>query len=284
MRASASTPAATDRCLTLASRPAIGLPLNHERVGSRINCFEACSAFTMFRPAWSLSRPSFRVFCQAENLGNWVFSVGFRDPWPPHCGEQGTTGARGESCEHLPGGRLRLPQAVVAQQGVSQHHELAHDGHERHLVLLGLDRGEPVVEGLAGGVAADRGGGGHEQHVAGMLPTAVDAAAAAAAAGVRGEGSEADQGGGLAAVERAQLGHVGTQAGGRTGAAAGDGLHDRGAPGEALVVGEALLDLAVEVPDLAVDGRDHGRAGLPGCVAAELAAHLAQRRALLDEL
>ena len=32
--------------VTLSSRPAAGLPPNYERVGSRVNCFEACSAFT----------------------------------------------------------------------------------------------------------------------------------------------------------------------------------------------------------------------------------------------
>ena len=77
------------------------------------------------------------------------------------------SGVVGGSCERLAGGRLRLPGAVVPQQGVDEGEELARDGDEGHLALPALGN-QAVVQGLAGGVAADGCASGHVQQVAGM--------------------------------------------------------------------------------------------------------------------
>ena len=95
------------------------------------------------------------------------------------------------------------------------------------------------------------------------------------------KGSDADQGGGLAAADGAELGHVGAQAGGVEGAEAGDRANDRDAAGEGLVGVEGGLDLGVEPADLGDEGLHDGGAQL---VAVDFRAQLAQGVAVLDEL
>ena len=80
-----------------------------------------------------------------------------------------------------------------------------------------------------------------------MDTTAADTAACAAVAGVAVEGRDAEQGGGLAAREVAELGHVGAQAGGVDRAEAGNRADDGGAAGERGVGGDAGLHPGVAV-------------------------------------
>ena len=117
----------------------------------------------------STCQRSFRVFCQAENLENSSLSAVFRVPGPPPrgAGRGRERGPRRGSCERLAGGRLRLPRAVVPQQGVDEGEQRAHDGDGGDLVLAALG-GQASVEGLAGGMAADRGDSGHVQQLARM--------------------------------------------------------------------------------------------------------------------
>ena len=143
--------------------------------------------------------------------------------------------------------------------------------------------GEAFVAGLGDGFAADRGGGGHVEQVARVEATATDAAVAAVLAGVAVEGGEAEQGGRLAAVEAAEFGHVGTEAGGIDGAEAGDRADDGSAVGERGVGGDAGLHAGIAVGDggaQSVDGRMRAGGGL----GIEFGTELAEGVELADEL
>ena len=76
--------------------------------------------------------------------------------------------------------------------------------------------------GVASGIATDRGGGGHEEPRARPGRHARDAVAA----GVGIEGSDAEDGRGLAAVETVEFGHVGGQASRVDGTEPGDRFDD----------------------------------------------------------
>ena len=62
------------------------------------------------------------------------------------------------------GGDQRLPEAVVAKQGVGEHDELADDGGDRDLVRFAAV-GQPLVEDAHVGVAAAGGSAGHVEHL-----------------------------------------------------------------------------------------------------------------------
>ena len=180
------------------------------------------------------------------------------------------------------GGRLGLPEAILAEQGVEQADELAHDGDEGDLVRLAAGE-ESFVEGLGRGFATDRGQGRHVEQVARLGAAAADGAAAAVLAGVAVEGSEAEQGSGLAAAEGAELGHVGAEAGGGDGAATGDRADAGGAAGECGVGGDALAHAALAVGAVGLEGLERG-AGTAGGCGVEFGTELAEGAELLDEL
>ena len=144
----------------------------------------------------STAESSFRVSCQAR-LWAEMFRRGdffaFLSGWRGSVG--GSPSVR--SCGGLQwaGGRLGLPEAILAEQGIEQADELAHDGDEDDLVRLAAGR-EAFVKGLGGGFAADRGEGGHVQQLARMGAAAANGAAAAVLSGVAVEGGEAEEGGG----------------------------------------------------------------------------------------
>lgn len=100
------------------------------------------------------------------------------------------------SCGHRDGRGLGLEEAVPAEHGVDEGEQLSHEGDEGDL-LLGV-----VAQALAGGLepamAARRGGGGHVEQLARMGEAAATAGSLKAAELVV-EGSDAEQGGGLAA-------------------------------------------------------------------------------------
>ncbi len=81
------------------------------------------------------------------------------------------------------GGDQRLPEAVVAKQGVGEHDELADDGGDRDLVRFAAV-GQPLVEDAHVGVAAAGGSAGHVEHLARAGPPAADMASAAGPGGV----------------------------------------------------------------------------------------------------
>ena len=180
------------------------------------------------------------------------------------------------------GGRLGLPEAILAEQGVEQADKLAHDGDEGDLGRLAAGE-ESFVEGLGRGFATDRGQGRHVEQVARLGAAAADGATAAVLAGVAVEGSEAEQGSGLAAAEGAELGHVGAEAGGGDGAAAGDRADDGGAAGECGVGGDAGEHAALAVGDVGLQGVEGG-AGAAGGLRGEFGAELAEGAELFDEL
>ena len=157
-----------------------------------------------------------------------------------------------------PDGRLGLPEAVWAQEGVEQAGEPAHDGDDDHFVGLALG-GEALVAGSGGWLAANRGLGGHAGEMAGLGPSAADGAADGLLAGVAVEGGEAEQGGDLAAAEGAELGHGGAEAGSVDGPEAGDRMDDGVAAGERGVGGDAVAHAAVAVGDSGLRGVEHGR-------------------------
>ena len=180
------------------------------------------------------------------------------------------------------GGRLGLPETILAEQGVEQADELAHDGDEGDLGRLAAGE-ESFVEGLGRGFATDCGQGRHGEQVARLGAAAADGAAAAVLAGVAVEGSEAEEGSGLAAAEGAELGHVGAEAGGGDGAAAGDRADDGGAAGECGVGGDAGEHAALAVGAVGLQGVEGG-AGAAGGLGSEFGAELAEGAELFDEL
>ena len=96
---------------------------------------------------------------------------------------------------------------------------LAHDG---DLVRAVLGTGA-FLAGLGSGFKASRGRGRHVKQVARVEWSAVDAAATVLLAGVAVEGRGAQQGGGLAVFETAEVGHVRAAAGSIDGTDAGNG-------------------------------------------------------------
>ena len=143
--------------------------------------------------------------------------------------------------------------------------------------------GEALVAGLGAGMAADCREGGHVQQVAGPGAAATDGAAAAVPAGVAVERSDTEKGGGLAAVEGAELGHFGAEADGVDRTETGDGLDDGGAAGEPCVGGDGREHAPLAVGDVCLDGLE-GAAGAGGNLGIEFAAELAQGDELLEEL
>ena len=180
------------------------------------------------------------------------------------------------------GGRGGLPEAVLAQEGVEQAGESAHDGNEGDLVRLAAGD-EALVAGLGGRFPAHRGQGCHVEQMARLGAAAADGAVAAVLSGVAVEGGEAEQGGGLAAAKGAELGHVSAEAGGVDGTEAGDRLDDGVAAGELGVGSDALAHAAVAVGDVGLEGLERG-AGAGSGLGVEFGAELAESAELLEEL
>ena len=158
-------------------------------------------------------RLSFRVRCQADCQGKVVTRSRGGGFFPlGRLGAGGWAAAVSRGGLQLAGGRLGLPGAVLAQEGVEQAGEPAHDSDEGDLVLL-AGGGEALVAGLGGRFAADRGQGGHVEQLAGLGAAAADAAATAVLSGVAVEGGDAEERSGLAAAEGAELGHGSAAAG-----------------------------------------------------------------------
>ncbi|MDE0125105.1 MAG: hypothetical protein OXN97_11070 [Bryobacterales bacterium] len=162
-------------------------------------------------------------------------------------------------------GRFGLPEAVVAEQRIEQAGGPAHDGHLSHLV--GLPRAmrrrkrawEPDSQRIADRVAMER-----TRRELARPPTCRPES--------RSLGGQAQQRGRVAATGRAELGHVGEQAGCREATAAGDRPDAVGAAREDSVCGDA------------------GLVGLPGCGGAlgglriEFGSELAEGAELVEEL
>ena len=180
------------------------------------------------------------------------------------------------------GGRLGLPEAVLAQEGVEHADEPAHDGEEGDLVRL-AGGGEALVAGLGGRFPADRGQGCHVEQMARLGAAAADGAAAAVLSGVAVEGGETEEGGGLAAAEGTEFGHVSAEAGGVDGTATGDRLDAGVAAGERGVGSDALAHAAVAVGAGGLEGLERG-AGAAGDLGVEFGAELAEGAELLEEL
>ena len=142
--------------------------------------------------------------------------------------------------------------------------------------------GEALVAGPAGRFAADGGQGRHVEQVARLGPPAADAAPAAVLPGIAVEGGDTEQGGGLAAAEAAEFGHLGAEAGGIDGSAAGDRLDDGVTAAEFGVGGNACAHTAVAVLNVGLEGFERGGGAASG-LGAEFGAELAQGTELLDE-
>ena len=102
-----------------------------------------------------------------------------------------------------------LPGSAGAEHGIEDHDQLAHAGGQRDLGRLpGL--AQSFVEAGDGGVGATHGREhGHVQAGAQRRPAALDHAPSAHLAAVAAERGHTDQGRGLAAGERAELGQLG---------------------------------------------------------------------------
>ena len=107
-----------------------------------------------------------------------------------------------------PGQVVRAARSGFRAGGVEQARQSAHDRDQGNFVRLAASS-EALVTGLGGRLPADGNHGRHVEQVARLGLPAADVHAATVLAGVPVEGSDAEQGGGLAAAE---LGHVGAEA------------------------------------------------------------------------
>src|SRR5947209_12483984 len=103
-----------------------------------------------------------------------------------------------------------LPSGVVADHGVEDGEELAHHGREGELFSFS-GGGQPLVERLKKGIVAAGDEGGHVEGTAHLGPAAPGRALATHFSAVAVEGSDADQGSDLLAIETSELGQIGNQ-------------------------------------------------------------------------
>ena len=120
----------------------------------------------------------------------------------------------------VPPGPFREPAAVLVEQCVGQHEELAHDDDHRDLPRLSL-RDELTILRAQVRVVTGRRQCRHVEQP--PRPAALDEAAALPGAGLPSNGREACQAGDRLGVEAAELRHLGQQA------RRGDARHARGA-------------------------------------------------------
>src|SRR5215212_3618352 len=138
----------------------------------------------------------------------------------------------------------RPPRSAMFEDGVQDGEQLAHAGHQRHLLRL-AGAHQPLVELLDGRVKAGGHQGPHVQCLPNPLPPAPHPPTSSKSTGVPVQRGHAHQGrellgGELSAAELRQLGHK------RPGQ---DGSHPRHAAQERLVLapGGALSDRSIEV-------------------------------------
>ena len=171
---------------------------------------------------------------------------------------------------------------IVLEHCVEDGEELSGDGDDDLLRCLSRAGHARDEVGEGGMVSCPQGGdvehGSHER------PAAVDTSPRGSPAAVASDGSEAGEGGDLAAPGVPEFGHVRQQRQGDDGADTGGGLQPGADAGAFGIVGDGtgdvafdVGDLAVEEADVALDGGAH--AGAVGLVAACLLA-----LAILDEL
>ena len=104
----------------------------------------------------------------------------------------------------------RFPRGAVFEDGVEDREQLAHAGHQCHLLRF-AGRLESLVEFLHYRVAARGDQGAHIQRPSDLGSTSPHATMAAQSARVAVERSDPNQGGYSLVRERAQLGHSGQQ-------------------------------------------------------------------------
>src|SRR5882757_3413180 len=129
------------------------------------------------------------------------------------------------------------------EEGIEMDEEFAHDGGESDFGGL-LVGDETLVEGFEDGVEVGSGEGGHVEGSADFMTAAADGAFAEMGAAVLIIGSDPGQGGTLAAIEGAELGHFGQEEEGVDEADA----FDRGEHSEPGLPGRLGVDLGAQLP------------------------------------
>ena len=136
--------------------------------------------------------------------------------------------------------------------GVSDDDEFSHDCGDRDEGLLaGLD--EALVEGFEVWIVFAGGEGGHEEDPFDLGSSAAGSAIGFGLAALFWVGSKACEGCGLAAGERAELGHQGDEGGGGLGADAFDGDEGFDGVGDGLALGGQGIDVGVDGFDLRIE-------------------------------
>ena len=139
----------------------------------------------------------------------------------------------------------RLPQSILADEGVGEGDELSHDGGEGDFGLLSVAE-KAYVEGLQVGIEAGCGEGGHVDAGAQAGAPAPDVALAPDVAAVARNRGQASDHGSLFARARAELGEVRQQGDSGDVADAWDRGEDGKAPGERRVGLDDALDLGLQ--------------------------------------
>jgi hypothetical protein len=125
------------------------------------------------------------------------------------------------------GNQLGIPSGVVFDHGVENHQQLARAGREDDFGLFPLG-GQAVGEGSDDRVASSRGERGHVEQATDRRASSPDCPLASELAAVSIEGSQADQGGDLLAIELAQFGDFGDERGAGHRSDAGNALKEVG--------------------------------------------------------
>ena len=136
--------------------------------------------------------------------------------------------------------------------GVGEDDEFSHDcGDCDEGFFAGLD--QAFVEGFEVWIVFAGGEGGHEEDA---FDLGSSAACPAVAFGVAALFGMRREGGGLAAIERSELGHEGDESSGGLVAEAGDGDERLEGPGDRLALGGQGLDIGFDRRDLRIEAFD----------------------------
>ena len=156
----------------------------------------------------------------------------------------------------VPPGPFREPAAVLVEQCVGQHEELAHDDDHSDLPAAFPPRRADDTSRTGPGCNGSPPGPAYRAAAA-PRPAALDEAATLPRAGLPSHGREACQAGDRLGVEAAELRHLGQQP--RRGDArhARDRRQDLGPPGQPLVFGQPLPDRGIDGGQMPVELKDY---------------------------
>src|SRR5271156_1377558 len=148
---------------------------------------------------------------------------------------------------------MRLPESILADEGVCENCELSHNGCDGDFWLFPAGD-ETVVEGFQVRIVPSGAVGGHIESGSDIGPSAFDGARSSALAAVIGDGGEADDHGDLFSGELAEFDHAGDESDSGARADAGDRGEDFEATGQGGIAVDPVADFGLEVGDAGFEG------------------------------